>query len=80
MTSPTDNQTASACPRDNLSNEADDARSAVTGSASEKSRNVSDTDDADAAWEAEVDRIAEPAISLEDTLRAILDEIADGVS
>jgi hypothetical protein len=78
MTSPIDNQTARA--RGNLPGAAGDARTAVTASASEKPCNMGDAASDDAAWEAEVDRSAEPAFSLEDTLRAILDEIADDVA
>jgi hypothetical protein len=81
MTSPIDNQTARAHPRDNSAAAAGDARSPVTAptSASEESLHESNAADDDAAWEAEVDRVAEPAGSLEDTLRAILTEIADDV-
>jgi hypothetical protein len=81
MTTPTDNQTARAHPRDNSAGAAGDARSPVTApaSASEESLRESNAASDDAAWEAEVDRVAEPAGSLEDTLRAILTEIADDV-
>ena len=75
MTSPTDNQMARAHPRDNSASAPGDAPSPVTASASKESQNESD----EAAWEAEVDRGAEPTGSLEDTLRAILTEIADDV-
>ena len=79
MTSPPDNKMARARPHDNFSGAADDARPAVTASTREKSWNASNAAGDEAAWEAEVDRIAEPASSLEDTLRSILDEIADDV-
>jgi hypothetical protein len=78
MTSPTENQTAHAHPRENSATAAGDTGSAVTASASKESLHESSAGD-DAAWEAEVDRGAEPAGSLEDTLRAILTEIADDV-
>jgi hypothetical protein len=77
MTSPTDNQTARTHRRDNSAGAAGDARSPVTASASASEESLNESDDA--AWEAEVDRVAEPAGSLEDTLRAILAEIADDV-
>jgi hypothetical protein len=75
MTSPIDNQIARTHPRENSAGAAGDASPPVTASASKGSQNESD----DAAWEAEVDRVAEPAGSLEDMLRAILTEIADDV-
>jgi hypothetical protein len=78
MTSPIDNQAARAHPRDNSASAAGNAGSAITASASKESSHESSAGD-DAAWEAEVDRVAEPTGSLEDTLRAILTEIADDV-
>ena len=80
MTSPIDNKMARARPHDDFSSAADDAQPAVTASMSGKSWNAGDAASDEAAWEAEVDRIAEPASSLEDTLRTILDEIADDVA
>jgi hypothetical protein len=81
MTSPIDNQAARAHPRDNSAGAAGGGRSPVTAptSASEESLHQSNAAGDDAAWEAEVDRVAGPAGSLEDTLRAILTEIADDV-